>query len=34
MDEDDITEKILDGLGDDYKELVRAAQAPRHHNHF
>ena len=24
MEEDDLTEKILDGLGDEYKELVRA----------
>ncbi|KAA8522565.1 hypothetical protein F0562_013074 [Nyssa sinensis] len=27
MDEDDLTDKILDGLGDDYKELIRAVQA-------
>ena len=27
MEEDDLTEKILDGLGDEYKELVRAVQA-------
>ncbi|KAH7577423.1 hypothetical protein JRO89_XS01G0249200 [Xanthoceras sorbifolium] len=27
MDEDDLTEKILDGLSDEYKELVRAVQA-------
>ncbi|RVW78965.1 Retrovirus-related Pol polyprotein from transposon RE2 [Vitis vinifera] len=27
MEEEDLTEKILDGLGDEYKELVRAVQA-------
>ncbi|KAA8532778.1 hypothetical protein F0562_032811 [Nyssa sinensis] len=27
IDEEDLTEKILDGLGDDYTELVRAVQA-------
>ena len=27
LDEEEITDKILDGLGDDYKELVRAVQA-------
>jgi hypothetical protein len=27
MDEDDLTDKILDGLGDDYKELIHAVQA-------
>ena len=27
MEEEDLIEKILDGLGDDYKELVRAVQA-------
>lgn len=27
LDEDDLTDKILDNLGDDYKELVRAVQA-------
>ncbi|KAA8525629.1 hypothetical protein F0562_007489 [Nyssa sinensis] len=27
MDEEEITDKILDGLGDDYKELVRTVQA-------
>nr|TKS10634.1 hypothetical protein D5086_0000081560 [Populus alba] len=27
MDEDDLIDKILDGLGDDYKELVHAVQA-------
>ncbi|KAA8525981.1 hypothetical protein F0562_007919 [Nyssa sinensis] len=27
MDEDDLADKILDGLGDDYKELIRAVQA-------
>ena len=27
MKEDDLMEKILDGLGDEYKELVRAVQA-------
>ena len=27
MDEDDLMEKILNGLGDEYKELVRAIQA-------
>ena len=27
MDEEDITDKILDGLGDEYRELVRAVQA-------
>ncbi|KAA8521885.1 hypothetical protein F0562_012801 [Nyssa sinensis] len=27
MDEDDLTDKILDGLGDNYKELIRAVQA-------
>ncbi|RVW40981.1 Retrovirus-related Pol polyprotein from transposon RE2 [Vitis vinifera] len=27
MNEDDLIEKILDGLGDDYKELIRAVQA-------
>uniref|UniRef100_A0A5B7BE24 CCHC-type domain-containing protein n=1 Tax=Davidia involucrata TaxID=16924 RepID=A0A5B7BE24_DAVIN len=27
IDEEEITDKILDGLGDDYKELVRAVQA-------
>lgn len=27
MDEEDLTDKILDGLGDEYKELVRAVQA-------
>ncbi|KAA8531344.1 hypothetical protein F0562_006053 [Nyssa sinensis] len=27
MDEDDLTDKILDGLGDDYQELIRAVQA-------
>ena len=33
MEEDDLTEKILDGLGDEYKELVRAIQA-RHSYHL
>jgi hypothetical protein len=27
LDEEEITDKILDGLGDEYKELVRAVQA-------
>ena len=27
MEEDDLTEKILDGLGDEYTELVHAVQA-------
>ncbi|KAA8543167.1 hypothetical protein F0562_021338 [Nyssa sinensis] len=27
MDEDDLTDKILDGLGDDYKELIHSVQA-------
>ncbi|KAL5816439.1 hypothetical protein ACOSQ3_024817 [Xanthoceras sorbifolium] len=27
MDQEDLTEKILDGLGDDYKKLVRSVQA-------
>ncbi|KAA8547225.1 hypothetical protein F0562_003911 [Nyssa sinensis] len=27
MDEDDLIDKILDGLGDDYKELIHAVQA-------
>jgi hypothetical protein len=27
LDEEEITDKILDGLGDDYKELVRVVQA-------
>ncbi|RVW59734.1 Retrovirus-related Pol polyprotein from transposon RE1 [Vitis vinifera] len=27
MEEEDLTEKILDGLGDEYKELVRVVQA-------
>ena len=27
MEEDDLMEKILDGLRDEYKELVRAVQA-------
>ncbi|KAA8523820.1 hypothetical protein F0562_010243 [Nyssa sinensis] len=27
MDEDDLTDKILDSLGDDYKEFIRAVQA-------
>ena len=27
MDEDDLTDKILNNLRDDYKELVRAVQA-------
>jgi hypothetical protein len=27
MDIEDLTEKILDGLDDEYKELVRAVQA-------
>ena len=27
MNEDDLTDKILDGLGDDYKELIHAVQA-------
>jgi hypothetical protein len=27
MDTDDLTEQILDGLGEDYTELVRAVQA-------
>ena len=27
IDEEETTDKILDGLGDDYKELVRAIQA-------
>ena len=27
MNEDDLIEKILDGLGDDYKELIHAVQA-------
>ncbi|KAJ0980702.1 hypothetical protein J5N97_008957 [Dioscorea zingiberensis] len=27
IDDEEITDKILDGLGDDYKELVRAVQA-------
>ena len=27
MNEDDLIEKILDGLGDDYKELIRTVQA-------
>ena len=27
MNEDDLIDKILDGLGDDYKEIIRAVQA-------
>ncbi|KAL5858235.1 hypothetical protein ACOSQ3_005698 [Xanthoceras sorbifolium] len=27
MDQEDLTDKILDGLGDNYKELVHAVQA-------
>ena len=27
MNEDHLIDKILDGLGDDYKELIRAVQA-------
>ena len=27
MEEEDLTEKIFNGLGDDYKELVRVVQA-------
>ena len=26
MKEEDLTEKILDGLGDEYKELIRSVQ--------
>ena len=26
LDAEDLTEKVLDNLGDDYKELIRAVQ--------